>query len=360
MNFKKERRPEMKIRKTESNNNPADYVSTHFYEYYVAIDWSSTTISIARMRDNSIYPKVERDLPAKVKVIKDYLSKLKGKIILTIEETTGSQWLYVELKDYVDKIIICDPYRNSLLKEGPKNDPKDASELCRLLRAGLIKEIYHSNDENYKIRKLVSSYNDLIKAGVRARNQLSAIYRAYGLNYKKDKINTKDQYVNFIIEEKQRAIELYEDEKKGYLKIFKELSKKNKTINRLTKISGIDKILAVTIFSVVIDAKRFPDKYKYFSYSGLVKYKRESGGRLYGKKNTNYSRIMKAAYKIAAHAALRGNNDIRQYYETMLKEHIPEKEARNTICRYIAKVSYAIMKNGTNYKPYSWRKVNTK
>jgi hypothetical protein len=331
-------------------------MTPELYEYYIAIDWSTTVMSIARMRSNSLNPVVERDLPAKLKVIKDYIRKLAGKKILTIEETTGAQWLYVELKDFVDKIIICDPTRNSLLKEGPKNDAKDAAELCRLLRAGLLKEVYHSNNENYQIRKLVSCYNDLIIAGVRAKNQLSAIYRAYGLNYKKDKISTEDKYVNHIVEEKLRAIELYEEEKRKYLEIFRKLEKKNKRIKDLRTISGIDRILAVRIFSIVIDAKRFADKYKYWSYCGLVKYKMESGGRFYGKKNTKYSRELKAAYKTATQAALKGNNDIREYYEIMLKEGMPQKQARNTICRYIATSTYAMMKSGKEYKPYNWRR----
>jgi len=351
----------MKIAKVEKTIKPMRFVESHFYDYYIAIDWSSTVMSIARMRSSSMHPEIDKDLPANLTTIKDYVNKLRGKKILTIEETTGAQWLYVELRNYVDKIIICDPYRNSLLKEGPKNDPKDAADLCRLLRAGLIKEVYHSNDDNYKIRKLVSSYNDLIKAGVRAKNQLSSIYRAYGLNYKKDEMTLDDDpYIKHIMEEKLRAIEHYEEEKGKYIKIFRQVEKENKTIKNLTGISGIDKILAVKIYSIVIDAKRFADKYKYWSYCGLVKYKMESGGRFYGKKNTRYSRELKACYKIAIQAALRGNNDIREYYETMLKEGMAEKLARNTVCRYIATSTYAMMKNGKGYKPYSWRKESLK
>ena len=347
----------MKITKVSRTTNPMKYVEANIYEYYIAIDWSTTLMSIARLRNNSIHPVIDKDMPAKLKVIKEYVKKLSGKKILTIEETTGAQWLYVELKDYVDKIIICDPYRNSLLKEGPKNDPKDAAGLCRLLRAGLLKEVYHSNDENYKIRKLFSSYNDLVKAGVRAQNQLSAIYRSYGLNHKKDEIKIKDNpYLKFIIEDKLKAINLYEEQKAGYANIFEQIAKENKTIKNLKAVNGIGPINAVKIFSVVIDARRFEDKYKYWSYCGLAKYKMESGGRSYGKKNPKYSRMLKEAYKTATLAALRGNNDIRQYYQTMLKEGIPGKLAMNTICRYIAKSTYAMMKNGTEYKPYNWRK----
>ena len=40
-------------------------------------------------------------------------------------ETTISQWLYTELRKYVDKIIICDPHRNKLLSEGPKGEGRE-------------------------------------------------------------------------------------------------------------------------------------------------------------------------------------------------------------------------------------------
>ena len=350
----------MKIAKKRSNAKPMDYVSGEFYDNYVAIDWSSTVMSVSIMQSNSIAPKISKNLPATTKAIKDYLKNLRGKVILTIEETTGAQWLYVEINDFVDKIIICNPYRNSLLKDGPKNDHKDSSELCRLLRAGLLKEVYHSNDENYKIRKLTSSYNDLVNAMVRAKNQLSAIYRGIGKNYKKDILEIDDEYVKFIVAEKEKTIEERTQIKKEYFKLFRKISNQNRTIKNLTKISGIGLTNAVKLFSVVIDANRFPNKYKYWSYSGLVKYKMESGGKLYGKKNTKYNRILKEIYKTATQTALRGKNDIRQYYEVLLKQGASEKEARNTITRYIAKSTYAMMKNNTNYKPYSWRKTTQK
>ena len=65
---------------------------------------------------------------------------------------------------------------------------------------------------------------------------------------------------------------------------------------------------------------------------------------------------MKSVYKSAAIAAIGGNNDIREYYEYLLKEkNLEEAQARNQISRYIAKASYAVMKNRQSYKPYQWR-----
>ena len=109
------------------------------YDHYIAIDWSNLNMAIARMTKKS--SKITAiDVPADITELKAYLKNLRGTKILTIEETTTTQWLYTELRDYVDKILICDPYRNRLLSEGPKTDKIDAVKLVRLLKAGLIKE----------------------------------------------------------------------------------------------------------------------------------------------------------------------------------------------------------------------------
>ena len=85
-----------------------------------------------------------------------------------------------ELKEYVDRIIICDPNRNKLLNDGPKTDKIDASKLVQLLKAGLMKEVYHSTDKFLYLRRVVSGYEDLVKAGVRLKNQRYALLRACG------------------------------------------------------------------------------------------------------------------------------------------------------------------------------------
>ena len=71
--------------------------------------------------------------------IKKPPEQLKGSKVLTFEETTTSQWLYTELKDLVDKIVVCDPHRNKLLNDGPENDKIDASKLVQLLTVDLLK-----------------------------------------------------------------------------------------------------------------------------------------------------------------------------------------------------------------------------
>ena len=72
-------------------------------------------------------------------------------------------------------------------------------------------------------------------------------------------------------------------------------------------------------------------------------------------KTPGIRRYMKRCYKTASLAAISGKNDIRQYYEYMLHEGYNIKDAQNQISRYIAKVSYAVMKYKTDYREYQWR-----
>ena len=167
----------------------------NIYDHYIAIDWSIKNMAIARMtrKSNKI---ISIDVTSDISELRLYLKNLKGTKILTVEETTTSQWLYTELKDYVDRILICDPNRNNLLKEGPKNDKIDATKLVQLLKAELLKEVFHSSDHFIYLRRVVSGYEDLIKAGVRLKNQRYSLLRISGNTGKEKedfKIETQDE-----------------------------------------------------------------------------------------------------------------------------------------------------------------------
>lgn len=341
-------------RRTLTNNEYLVELDT--YEHYIALDWSQVNMAIARMTRRSREPLVI-DVPSGLEDMKIYLKNLYGRKILTIEETSTTHWLYVELKDYVDRIVICDPYRNRLLSEGPKNDKIDAGKLCKLLRAGLLKEIYHSLNQAYDLRKLISAYDDLVKAGVRLQNQRSAVYRSEGKSYKEeDEINNGT--TSFILKHINEGIADYETKKREFEKFIHRVNKKEKLIRDQMTIPGIGEIGAIKIIATVIDGGRFKSSGKYLAYSGLVKHKKVSGNKNYGNKKPRYSRKLKSVYKTAAIAAIGGNNPINKYYEYLLSgKRLPEDKARNQIARYIARISYGMLKHGERYDPYRWRKT---
>lgn len=324
------------------------------YDHYIAIDWSMKVMAIGRMTPTRREPLViER--PADVKELRLYLSHLQGSKVVTIEETTSAHWLYLQLCGHVDRMIVCDPYRNRLLSDGPKTDKIDAGKLCMLLRAGLLKEVFHRDDELYRLRRLVSAYEDLVKAGVRALNQKAAVARAEG--FPSDV--PKETPLHFVLEHLDKTIGLYDTAKAEYEHQFETLCRKNTSLKALDKLHGIGIIGAVKILAYVVDARRFPTAGHYLSYCGLVKLVKESGQRSYGQRSPRHNHALKAVYKTAAIAALCGQNPIREYYEYLLSNGVAEHNARNGVARYIAKVSYGMLKHGTEYQPYRWRKTET-
>src|SRR5260370_234879 len=112
------------------------------YDHYIAVDWSMRTMAIARLAGPTERLS-ELEVPASVSELAIYLKSLRGTKILTFEESNSSQWLYVEMKNLVDKLLICDPHRNRLLSDGPKSDRIDAKKLVQLLKCGLMKEVFH-------------------------------------------------------------------------------------------------------------------------------------------------------------------------------------------------------------------------
>ncbi len=316
------------------------------YDHYIAVDWSSSLMAIARLTPKGSEPQV-MERPSDVRELKLYLSQLHGRKMLTLEETTTAQWLYLELRDSVDRIIICDPYRNRLLSDGPKTDQMDARKLSLLLRAGLVKEVFHTSDRLYELRRLVSAYQDVVQAGVRALNQRAALLSAEG-----DKAPT----VQFILRQLDQTIELYHRTKETYEAKFTALCRQNKQLRLHLRLPGIGHIGAVKILATVVDARRFPNRGRYLSYCGLVHLAKTSGGRSYGQRTPRYSRRLKAVYKMAALAAIGGRNPIRDYYDHLIARGVAEHNARHAVARYIARVSYGMLKNSQPYEPYRWRR----
>ena len=58
---------------------------------------------------------------------------LQGTLSLTFEEgTSAAAWLHDLLKPHVSRLVVCDPRKAALLKDGNKSDRIDARKLAEL------------------------------------------------------------------------------------------------------------------------------------------------------------------------------------------------------------------------------------
>ncbi|MFQ5799789.1 MAG: transposase, partial [Bacteroidota bacterium] len=145
----------------------------------------------------------------------------------------------------------------------------------------------------------------------------------------------------------------YEAAKKQYEQRFEELSVQHHLARLLQEVIGIGVIGSLTILAIVVDARRFPRSSHYLVYCGLVHFRKQSGGRDYGKRKARYNHTLKRVYKMAAMAAISSaNNPMRDYYDALRARGVADYNARHAVARYIARVTYGILKTGTHYRPH--------
>jgi transposase len=112
---------------------------------YIGMDVHQATISVAVM-DSAGKLILESILETKATTILQFLGGLRGSLLVTFEEGTSAAWLYDLLKPHVANVLVCDPRKNALLKDGSKSDRIDARKLAELLRGNYLSPIYHGEN----------------------------------------------------------------------------------------------------------------------------------------------------------------------------------------------------------------------
>ena len=90
-------------------------------EKYIGMDVHQATISVAVL-DSRGKLIMESILETKAATILEFLQGLHGSLSVTFEEGTSAAWLHDLLKPHVTRLVVCDPRKNALLKDGSKSD----------------------------------------------------------------------------------------------------------------------------------------------------------------------------------------------------------------------------------------------
>src|SRR5262249_22937418 len=122
-------------------------------EKYIGLDVHQATISVAVL-DSTGKLVMESILETKATTILQFLAGLRGTLSVTFEEGTWAAWLYDLLRPHVANLVVCNPRKNALLKDGNKSDRIDARKLAELLRGGYLKPVYHGENGVRMLREL--------------------------------------------------------------------------------------------------------------------------------------------------------------------------------------------------------------
>jgi hypothetical protein len=92
-------------------------------EKYIGLDVHQATIVVAVM-DSTGKLVMESIVETEAATILQFFAGLRGTLSVTFEEGTWSIWRYDLLHPHVDKLVVCNPRKNALLKDGNKSARK--------------------------------------------------------------------------------------------------------------------------------------------------------------------------------------------------------------------------------------------
>jgi hypothetical protein len=143
----------------------------------IGMDVHQATISVAVM-DGRGKLIMECILETKAGTILEFIGGLQGSLSVTFEEGTSAAWLHDLLTPHVAHLVVCDPRKNALLKDGSKSDRVDARKLADLLRLNRLHPAYHGEHGVRTLKDLGRSCLTITQDLTRVVSRIKALYRS--------------------------------------------------------------------------------------------------------------------------------------------------------------------------------------
>lgn len=340
---------------------------------YVGFDVHQDAITAA-VRDATGKLIMESTLETKATTLLDFLKAQRGELHVTFEEETWAAWLYDILKPHVKEVLVCNPRRNALLKEGSKSDRIDPRKLTELFRAGLLLPVYHGENGLRTLRELVRSYEVVSKDLRRVMNRLKAVFRSWGIPCAGTQVygrRYRQQWLEKIVEPGvRRRAELFYQELDALQDLRRDVrgellveSRKHPAVKLLREIPFIGPLRAAQLLALMQTPHRFRNKRQLWTYSGLAVVTRDSGqyryvdGQLERSKkppqvrglNQNHNHAMKEIFKSAAQIAAVRPGPFRDFYAGLLVRGMKPELACVTLARKIAAITLTVWKKGESF-----------
>jgi len=340
---------------------------------YIGMDVHKDTISIAVLNSSGKLV-IECVIETKASTILQFFQGLSGSLHVTFEEGTWAAWLYDLLKPHITELVVCNPRRNALLKEGSKSDRIDARKLAELLRSNLIRPVYHGEHGLRTLKELGRSYLTISKDLGRVMSRLKAIYRSWGIPCTGKQVYApryRSEWLSKIDEAGvRRRAEFYYQQLDALRPLRQQVRQellaeahRHEVWKLLRRIPFIGPIRAALIIAILQTPYRFRTKRHLWAYSGFGIETHSSAnhscahGKLQRSKkkisvrglNRNHHHDLKNLFKSAAAVAAAKPGPFQEFYDALVAKGIKPEMARLTLARKIAAITLTVWKKGVRF-----------
>ena len=241
-----------------------------------------------------------------------------------------------------------------------KNDRIDSFKIANLIRGGNFPLAYVYPKEMRATRDLLRRRTKLVRHGAHLKAHVSNTTSQY--NLPPNKVNLKnvgareqlkitfpDRVVQRNIDLDMAVLECYARELSKVECFLEQQAKQHNPAHwyLLKSISGIGRILGLTIIYEIGYIERFESVQKFASYARLVKCKAESAGKSYGTQGNKIGNAhLKWAFSEAAVLYLRGNEKAQKYL-LKLQRRMSKAKALSVLAHKLGRCVYFMLKNRT-------------
>lgn len=337
---------------------------------YIGADVDCKMIDLAVEQKSEIVSRYR--VPTSITAVREVLRNIHGKKVLAFEESALAHWLYRNLKNDVERIIVCDPRRNAYIaKDGDKDDCIDARKLAELLRGGYLREVYHSDDDRQVLlKRWVGLYHDRVREAVRQVNKLRGCCRFYGLRIPVRVIRDppcrslwqatlSDPELLDQLEVLWPGVDATIDQADKCRRKMRSLSKAYPIVGYWQELPGVGPVRAITLFAYLDDPWRFSKPSKLWKYCGVGLERTSSGKDRYGRLRVGRlqlawqvnKRLKDATIGAAISAIRQQNNVFSRQYERLVQNGLTPANARHTVARKMLTVMWGMWKSNRPFDP---------
>jgi len=340
---------------------------------YIGLDVHQATVSVAVL-DREGKLTMECVLETKASTIVEFIQGVRGSLAVSFEEGTCAAWLHDLLQSHVSRLVVCDPRKNALLRDGSKSDRIDARKLAELLRSNQLSPVYHGDHGIRTLKELARSYLSLTQDLPRVMTRIKALYRSWAIPCSGTRVYATRHRSEWLAKisptgVRRRAERLYQQldllrplHHQARCDLIEE-SHRHPALKWLRQIPSIGPIRAALLVALLQTPHRFRTKRQLWAYSGFAVETHDSGeyryvgGKLLRNRerirvrglSDNYNRDLKNLFKSTAISASTRPGPLRDFYLALLAKGMRPSMARLTLARKIAAVSLTIWKKGANF-----------
>lgn len=329
---------------------------------YAGIDLHSnnSVVVVLDEVDRQVY---RRRLPNSLEAIAAALRSCEGQIMgVAVESTFNWYWLVDGLRAEGFTVHLVN---TAAVKQydGLKHsgDFDDARHLAHLLRLGILPTGYIYPREARALRDLARKRGQLVRTRTQ---QILCIHNLLARNLGR---NIAGQQIKKMDEQQLEELELLPEHKlaiKANLALLACVQEQIKALERelvaqaklredyqqLLTITGVGKVLALTIALESGDVSRFAAAGNFASYARMVESRRDSNGKAKGAGNAKCgNKYLCWAFIEAAHHAIRNDEAIKRFYQRKCAKGL-QVVAIKAVAHKLARAAFHVMRDGTPFE----------